>query len=288
MNEKARIGKRVTTNTLLMNAFLVAIKLIAGLVFRSGVLVADAFHSLTDVLTTIFVYFGISISSKPADEEHPFGHEKAELIVSKIVAIFLFITAAGIAISAVQGIRNEVVYSPGYIALVVVIISIVMNEVMYYYSVRVGKKIGSQALIADGWHHRSDSLSSIAALIGVGGVILGYPILDPIAAIVVALIIARAGFKIYMQSVKELMDTAPSKQAVDRIRSIILNHKLVLEIDSLKAIFHLNHIDVYLHIKVDNNLTIEEGHKLTENIKEDIFNQCENIQEINVYIKPIR
>ncbi|QVK21016.1 cation transporter [Mycoplasmatota bacterium] len=288
MNEKARIGRRVSTHTMLLNGLLVAIKLIVGLLSGSSVLIADAFHSLTDILSTMFVYFGITISNKPADEEHPFGHEKAELIVSKIIAIILMITAVGITYGAINGIKNEVVHTPGVFALIVVFVSIGLNEFMYFYCVRTGEKIGSQSLIADGWHHRTDSLSSVAALVGVVGSMFGFSILDPIAAIVVALIIARAGLKIYYQSIKELMDTAPSKQIIDLIRHLLTDDESVLEIDSLKAIFHLNHIDIYTNLKVENTLTIEEGYLLINELKNKIIKRIDNIQDINVYLIPIR
>ncbi len=287
MNEKAKLGRRVSRDTMLINAGLVVIKLIVGLLARSSVLVADAFHSLTDILTTVFVFFGITISNQPADEDHPLGHEKAELIATKIVAGILIFTAAGIAWNAINGIQNEVLSQPTYYGLAVVVVSIVANEFMFYYSLRVGKKIGSNSLVADAWHHRSDSLSSVAALIGVGGVILGYNILDPIAALIVAVIIAKQGIQIYWQSVVELMDTAPSKQQVDLIRDVVNSCDKIINIKHIKAIFHLNHIDVNIDVYVDGNMTIYEGYALIKDIEEKLMNEIDIIQEIDVDLIPL-
>lgn len=286
MTEKAKLGRKVSRDTILINGLLVVLKLIVGLISRSSVLVADAFHSLTDILSTAFVYFGITISNKPADEDHPYGHEKAELIVSKIIALILFGTGIGIIINAVNGIQNEVLSNPSVYGLAVVIFSIFANEFMYYYSVRVGKKIGSNSLIADGWHHRSDSFSSIAALVGVVGSMLGYSIIDPIAAIIVAIIIMKAGAKIYWQSIKELMDTAPSNQTIELMRDIVNKYDKVLDIKHIKAIFHLNHIDVNIDVFVDGKLSVHEGYDLIKAIEKNLQDEIDIIQDIDIDLIP--
>jgi cation diffusion facilitator family transporter len=286
MTEKAKLGRKVSRDTILINGLLVVLKLIVGLISRSSVLVADAFHSLTDILSTAFVYFGITISNKPADEDHPYGHEKAELIVSKIIALILFGTGIGIIINAVNGIQNEVLSNPSIYGLVVVIFSIFANEFMFYYSVRVGKKIGSNSLIADGWHHRSDSFSSIAALVGVVGSMLGYSIIDPIAAIIVAIIIMKAGAKIYWQSIKELMDTAPSNQTIELMRNIVNKYDKVLDIKHIKAIFHLNHIDVNIDVFVDGKLSVHEGYDLIKAIEKNLQDEIDIIQDIDIDLIP--
>lgn len=286
MTEKAKLGRRVSRDTMFINGALVVLKLIVGLISKSSVLVADAFHSITDILSTAFVYFGITISNKPADEDHPHGHEKAELIVSKIIALILFGTAAGIIWNALNGIRNEVLSSPSIWSILVVLISIGANEFMFYYSVRIGKKIGSNSLIADGWHHRSDSLSSVAALVGVVGAMLGYNIIDPIAAIVVAIIIFQAGVKIYWQSIKELMDTAPSNQTVQLMRDIINSFDLIDDIKHIKAIFHLNHIDVNIDVYVGGELTVYEGYHLIKQIEKKLQDEIDILQDIDIDLIP--
>jgi len=286
MNDKAKLGRKVSKDTMLINALLVLLKLVVGLLSRSSVLVADAFHSITDILSTAFVYFGITISNKPADEDHPYGHEKAELIVSKIVALILFATAVGIIFNAISGIKNEVLSNPSFYGLAVVIFSIVANEFMFYYSMRAGKKIGSNALVADAWHHRSDSFSSIAALVGVVGSMFGYSILDPIAAIIVALIIFKAGAKIYWQSVKELMDTAPSNQIIEQMREIVSSYDKILDIKHIKAIFHLNHIDVNIDVIVDGNMSVDQGYELIRSIEAELLKEIDIIQDIDIDLIP--
>ncbi len=287
MTEKAKLGRKVSKDTMLINGGLVVLKLIVGLMSKSSVLVADAFHSLTDILSTAFVFFGITISNKPADEDHPHGHEKAELIVSKIVALILLATGIGIIINAVNGIRNEVLSEPSLYGLAVVIISIFANEFMYYYSVRVGKKIGSNSLIADGWHHRSDSLSSVAALIGVGGALLGYNFIDPLAAILVAVIIIQAGVKIYWKSIIELMDTAPSNKTVQDMKDIVNAQEEVKDIKHIKAIFHMNHIDVNIDIYVDGDMSVTEGYALIMRIEKALQEKVDIIQDIDVDLIPL-
>lgn len=288
MTDKAKLGRKVSKDTMLLNGVLVVLKLIVGLLSRSSVLVADAFHSMTDILTTAFVFVGITISSKPADEDHPYGHEKAELIVSKLISIILVGTGIGIIINAVNGIQNEVLSDPSFYGLAVVILSIVANEFMYHYSMRVGKKIGSNSLIADGWHHRSDSFSSIAALVGVVGSMLGYNMIDPIAAIIVALIIMKAGVKIYWESIIELMDTAPSKQVVDQIKEIIESFDKVQEIKSVKSIFHLNHIDVDIDVFVDGKMSVNDGYTLIKDIETKLFEDVDIIREIDIDLIPVK
>jgi len=287
MTEKAKLGRKVSKDTMLINGGLVVLKLIVGLMSKSSVLVADAFHSLTDILSTAFVFFGITISNKPADEDHPHGHEKAELIVSKIVALILLATGIGIIINAVNGIRNEVLSEPSLYGLAVVVISIFANEFMYYYSVRVGKKIGSNSLIADGWHHRSDSLSSVAALIGVGGALLGYNFIDPLAAILVAVIIIQAGVKIYWKSIIELMDTAPSNKTVQDMKDIVNAQEEVKDIKHIKAIFHMNHIDVNIDIYVDGDMSVTEGYALIMRIEKALQEKVDIIQDIDVDLIPL-
>lgn len=285
-DENTKLGQRVSTHTMLLNGVLVVFKLIIGLLARSSVLVADAFHSLTDILSTVFVYYGITISNKPPDEEHPYGHEKAELIVSKIIALFLMFAAVGIGFEAYSSLLRKDYANHSVWSIVVVVVSVVLNEFMFYYSVHVGKKINSKSLIADGWHHRSDSLSSAAALIGVLGSMFGYGILDPISALLVAVIILRQGLKIYFESVQELMDTAPSKKVMDEIKEVFQKCERIDELDNVKAIFHLNHIELDAHVVVDPKMTIEEGMQIRLDLKKRLREEIANLEEITIILVP--
>lgn len=286
--DNTKLGQRVSRHTMLINGLLVIFKLVVGIFSGSSVLIADAFHSITDIFSTLFVYYGITISNKPADDDHQYGHEKAELIVSKIIALLLIFTAVGIAFEAYTTILKGTYASHTYWSILVVVMSILANEFMFYYSVRTGKKINSKSLIADGWHHRSDSLSSGAALIGVIGAIFGYGMLDPIAAFLVAAIILYQGIKIYIESIIELMDTAPSNQTMEQIRSILSNHESIVEVDNVKAIFHLNHIDLRACIIVDPKMTIERGMEIRLELQKSLRREVSNLDDIVIILIPSR
>lgn len=280
------LGRKATWLGIIGNIILTIIKAIAGLLAGSLAMVADAFHSLSDLLSSFVVLWGLKFSQRPPDEDHHYGHGKAESIVAKLVAIFLVLTACGIGLSAYKGLKDVNISSPGQLALWAALISIIAKEAMYQYTIRIAKKIDSSAVRADAWHHRSDAMSSIAALVGIGGAILGWPILDPIAGLVVAIMIAYTGVEIYWSAVRELMDEAPDPELITRIR------ELAETIDGVRQAYDLrgryNGPALYLDMKicVDAYATVEHGHNLAALAKRKIMEEYKEVANVLIHVNP--
>lgn len=285
-NERLSLGKKASWIGILGNIILTSIKAIIGIIAGSTAMVADAIHSGSDIIATAIVLHGIKISHAPADEEHHYGHIKAESIVAKIIAIILILTAFGIGLSAYRSLKDPSLKPPGSLAIWAALLSIVAKEWMYRYTVRIGKKIGSQALVADAWHHRTDAFSSVAALIGITGATLGFPLLDPLSGIVVAIMIGKTALSIYWDAVNALMDPAPSKEVMDEIKRITLAVEGIKSIHEIRARQHGNQIFVDIKIGVDPFITVEEGHDLASNAKESLLHKVENVKDVLIHVNP--
>ena len=287
-NERLSAGKKVSWIGILVNILLTIIKAIIGFIAGSTAMVADSVHSGSDIISSLIVLQGLKVSHIPPDDEHHYGHEKAESIVAKVIAILLMVTALGIGWSAFQSLKNPNLQPPGSIAIYAAVLSIIVKEWMYRYTAGVGKKIKSQALIADAWHHRTDVFSSIAALIGIGGAVIGFPILDPLAGMAVSIMILKAAFSIYWEAVTELMDTAPSKDVIQEVENISLNIEGIKSVNEIKARKHGGQILVDMKICVDKNLTVEQGHNLASQAKFAVISANENIKDVLIHVNPCR
>ena len=208
MQEETRyqMAKRVSWNTMMGNILLTAVKAGVGVVSRSSALIADALHSGSDIATTVVVLYSMRIATLPPDSEHPYGHGRAESIGAKVLSVILVLVGLSMGTSSIRQLWGGTYAIPGRLALWAILLSIVVKEAMYRYTVAVGRKINSTALIADALHHRSDAFSSVAALLGVIAARLGYPIFDPLAAAVVAVFIVKMGIDVFRSSLDELMD----------------------------------------------------------------------------------
>lgn len=266
MDDRNRIGQRISRVALLTNFVLSLAKIFAGVIGKSSAMVSDGFHSLSDMISTIAVMIGLKLSSKPPDETHPYGHEKLESVTAKFLAVVLFITALFIGYGAIGKIILREFTMPGLIALYAAIFSILVKEWMYRYTVKGARKIESSAMLADAWHHRSDALSSIGALIGIVGARLGFLILDPLVSLVICVFIAKVAVNIYLRSIKEIVDHAPDKEVIDQIRNNILSVKGVLGIDDLKSRIHVNRLYVDVEIRVRNDIKVDEAHEIAEEV----------------------
>lgn len=280
-------SRQVSFIGLFSNFFLFILKLIVGVLSNSTALIADAFHSASDFLGTLVVIQGIKISNIPPDDNHPYGHDKAEPIFTKIISILLIGTGALIGYNAFKLIFiSGDISIPSTIAIYVAIISIIVKEALYQYTYRVGKKINSNILIADAWHHRSDSLSSIAALIGIVFSILGFSFMDPLAGIVVGIMIIKTGIEIYIEAVNDLMDTAPPKDVINKFKKNILTVDGVEEISSIKVRKYGSKLIVDLKIGVNPSLTVEKGHSIAAQTKEFIMKNNPDIKDVLIHVNP--
>lgn len=283
-----REANRVSVITIIVNLLLAAAKFVAGFVGRSQALISDAIHSASDVVSTIAVIFGINMSAKKSDSEHPYGHERIESIFSIILAMMLFVTGLGIGLSAVRTvISGSEIEVPNTVALVAAIVSIVVKEWMYFYTSRTAKKINSSSMLADAWHHRSDALSSVGSLIGVGGAMLGFPICDPIASIVICIFVAKAAIDIFLDAVNRLVDRACTDEEVEQIRKCVMEIEGVERIDKLMTRRFGAKIYVDLEIAEDGDITLHQAHKIAEDVHDNIENKIENIKHCMIHVNPM-
>lgn len=282
-----KTANRVSAVTIIWNIILSAVKLVVGIAAHSQALISDAVHSASDVVSTIAVIFGINLASKKSDDSHPYGHERIECIFSIVLAMILFITGIGIGISAIGSItRGGNIEIPGKIALAAAILSIIVKEWMYHYTRRAAVRIQSSAMMADAWHHRSDALSSIGSLVGIGGALLGYPICDPIASIVICLFIIKAAYDVFMDAVNRLVDHSCSDEEIEEIEKIIFSVEGVKAIDDLRTRRFGSRTYVDVEIAADKNLDFMTAHKIAENVHERIELDFKDVKHCMVHVNP--
>ena len=286
MVNRTKIAKKVSIITIISNSILSILKVTAGIVGNSSAIVADGLHSLSDVFTTVIAYIGIKIADKKPDESHPYGHEKFEAVLSKILAIFLFVTAAGIIYSAILNLQEGSFEKPSNIALAAAIVSIVVKEWMFRYTIRSAELINSSALKADAWHHRTDSFSSIGSLIGVIGAQNGYYFFEPLAAIFIGLFIVKVAFDIYLQSVRELTDASADEETIGEIRKLAMEVEGVKRIDLLMTRVHGSFIFVDIEIAVDGNVILYDAHEIAERVHDDLEEKIKKIKHCMVHVNP--
>lgn len=278
--------KKASIVSIIGNIVLTVLKAIIGFFAGSTALLADAFHSASDLFGTVVLLQGLKIAHLPPDESHPYGHHKAESVTSKILAIILIVTALGIGYEAIKILRSGDITPPKITAVYIAILSIVGKEGMYQYSVRIGRKIKSSAVMADAWHHRSDAFSSIATLIGITGAIYGYPFMDPIAGIIVSGLILKTAFSIYVEAIKGLMDTAPDKETLEAIKEAASEAKGVEDVQDVKVRQYGSKYMVDLKICVNPKITVEEGHAASARAKENIMKQNEDVLDVLIHVNP--
>ena len=280
-------ANKVTLKAIGWNIFLAFIKIIAGILGKSSVMIADGLHSASDIITSMGVLIGNYISSKPFDKEHNYGHEKAETLVSFLLSIILVGVDLSIGYEASKSLFNiEGIAIPTLLPLVVSIISILIKEYQYRITIRIAKKINSPALKADAWHHRSDALSSIAAFVGIGGAMLGFKILEPLASIVVALFVCKVGYDILKNAVNELMDVSIDETYENEIKKIAQLTEGVMNLGSLRTRKHGASAYVDLVICVDGKLTVTSGHDIATNLEKKIQNDINIVKGITVHVEP--
>ena len=285
-----KMAMKVSYVSIVANVLLTVFKLIAGLVAHSGAMVSDAVHSASDVFSTFVVIIGIKISAKDSDKEHPYGHERMECVAAIILATILCITGLGIGRVAIMDIvsGSENIVLPGTLALVAAVVSIVVKEAMYWYTRFYAKKIDSSALMADAWHHRSDALSSVGALIGIVFARFGFPIMDSIASLVIFIFIAKAAYDIFMDAIDKMVDHSCDEETKEAIRQCVLENDEVKGIDLLNTRLFGNKIYVDIEICVDGEYKLNDAHKIAEDVHDNIEGRFPKIKHIMVHVNPFR
>ncbi|MGA8179422.1 MAG: cation diffusion facilitator family transporter [Desulfobacterales bacterium] len=281
-------GKKVTLVGVVVNTLLILLKFAAGIVGHSQALIADAVHSISDLFTDAVVLIGIKVSQKPPDKTHHFGHARLETLASTIVGMALLGTALYIGIDASLTIYRHNEYHPTFLALAGAGISIVLKEALYHYTIRTGRRIKSQLIMANAWHHRSDAFSSVAVFIGVGGTLIepSWHILDAYAALLVSFFVVKVGLEILKDALREFTDTAPQPEVIAKIKECALSVNGVEDTHDLRVRTSGGHYQMEIHIVVDGRLTVSEGHKIAKEVEGCLVDDVGNFNRITIHVDP--
>ena len=281
---------RVSINTIIWNVILTVFKAFAGILGHSTAMLADAAHSLSDILSTVVVMVGVKLAGKKADHDHQYGHERFECVAAIILSVMLLATGVFIGIAGIEQLtasNTEESFSPGLFALIGAIISIAAKEGMYWYTRAAAKKINSGALMADAWHHRSDALSSVGSFVGIlGALLFGLNFLDSIAAIVICLFVAKVAFDIFRDAVGKMTDRACDEETVQKMRDVILAQEKVLGIDLLKTRLFGDRIYAEVEILVDGDSTLKDAHETAHVVHDAIEHEFVKIKHCTVHVNP--
>lgn len=288
-NEAERIAMIVSVNSIIGNLILSLGKLIAGFMAQSAAMISDGIHSASDVFGTLIVMAGVKFSNKASDEEHPYGHERLECVAAIILATILTMIALLIGYSGYKKITADAaeLVVPGQMALWAAVISIVVKEAMFWYTRNAAKKINSGALMAEAWHHRSDALSSIGAFIGILGARMGYPLLDPIASMVISVMILYAAYEVFKDAMEKMVDQSCDEATNATMRELVLRVPGVEHVDSLQTRLFGNRIYVDIEITVLDTLSLLEAHHIAETVHTAIEANFPLVKHCMVHVNPL-
>ncbi len=284
VSKKMNPGVKATLVGAAANLSLCVVKFIGGIIGNSTAMVADAIHSVSDLLTDAIVLFTHRIGQKPKDEDHPYGHGRAETLGTTAVGFFIIAAGIGLAYEAWGIIQSGSTQIPKTLAAGTALISIAINEWLFRYTRKIGEKSNSPTLVANAWHHRSDAISSIAALVGIVGAMIGFPMLDPIAAAMVAFMVMKVGYEITLGGFRDLMDTALSEKQTLDIQAVIGDIPGVIKSHDLRTRRIGGGILMDVHIQVDNDLTVTEGHEVAERVRRKLIKVYPNTQDVLVHV----
>jgi cation diffusion facilitator family transporter len=283
----AKSKNRATIVGALVNVFLTIIKIGFGIVGQSAALIADGVHSLSDLASDMLVLIAVKLGAREADHDHPYGHRRFETIATVVLGLGLIAIAAGIVWDIFERMQNpERMLIPQASALGIAAISILANEWLYQYTKRVAMVTRSKLLMANAWHHRSDAISSIVVLIGVAGSLLGYVWADAVAAVLVAIMVAKIGTNLVSDSIKELVDTGLPEGLVEDIRSEIIAINGVKDIHLLRTRLMGEDALVDAHIVVDSRITVSEGHMIADVVRDVLIEEFDDVQDVLVHVDP--
>ena len=282
VNRLSRIG-------IIGNILLSAFKLFAGLAGKSGAMVSDAVHSLSDVFATLIAFIGVKLSQRSADARHPYGHERFECVASLVLGIILAVTGLGIGWAGVQkliGGNYSQLAVPTALPLIAAAVSIVVKEGMYWYTMYYAKKLDSAAFVADAWHHRSDALSSVGSFLGIGAAKLGFPIMDPIASVVICLFILKVAYDITKDSLRKMLDTSCSRDTEKEMRDFIAAQEGVEQLDLLQTRLFGNKVYMDVEISVERDSSLLEAHDIAERVHAAVEHQFPNVKHVMIHVNP--
>lgn len=286
---------KVTITGSFVNFILVAFKFLAGIFGHSSAMIADAIHSLSDFITDIIVLIFVRISNKPVDKGHDYGHGKYETMATAIIGGILLLVGFGVlwngAYKILFFVKGGILESPGILALVAAILSIIAKEILYRYTVIEGKKLNSQVVIANAWHHRSDVLSSIGTAIGIGGAILlgtHWRVLDPIAAVIVSLFIVKVAIQLLIPCLEDLLEKSLPDDIEKEIIDLVTSFDGVCQPHNLRTRRIGNHYAIEIHIRMDGDLSLREAHRTATAIENKLKQQYGQGTHVGIHVEPIK
>ena len=287
MDEK-KIVDRLSRVGIFGNILLAAFKLFAGLFGKSGARVSDAVHSLSDGFATLIAWIGVRLSRRAEDAEHPYGHERLECVASLLLGLILAGTGIGIGWSGIRKLSGEggSIEIPTLLPLIAAVISIVVKEGMYRYTMHYAKALDSAAFKADAWHHRSDAISSVGSFIGIGLAKLGLPFMDPVASIIICLLILKVAFDISRDAVYKMLDTSCDNIFEQRLRTFIGSQDGVGRIDLLRTRQFGNRIYVDLEIAVKPDISLRDAHGIAERVHSAVEQEFPNVKHVMIHVNP--
>ena len=281
VNKLSRVG-------ILGNILLSAFKLFAGIFGKSGAMVSDAVHSLSDVFATLIAYIGVRLSQRQEDTEHPYGHERLECVAAMILGLILAGTGLGIGYSGIRKIFFEraALETPTLLPLIAAVVSILVKEGMYRYTMYYANKMDSAAFRADAWHHRSDALSSIGSFIGIGMARLGFPIMDPIASLIICALILKVAFDIIRDAISKMLDTSCGDDYEQKIRRFVEEQPGVERVDLLHTRQFGNKVYIDLEIAVNRDLSLGDAHAIAERVHGGVEQSFPNVKHVMIHVNP--
>ena len=287
--DETTVIRKLSLVGIIGNVFLSAFKFIAGIMGNSSAMVSDAVHSLSDVFATFIAFLGVRFGRREADASHPYGHERIESLAAIVLGLILLVTGVGIGWVGLEKIlagNYESLPIPGMIALVAAIVSIAVKEGMFWYTRHWARVIRSSAFEADAWHHRSDAMSSIGALVGVGGSMLGYPVLDPIASVVICPFILKQGISIIYDALKKMLDTSCGEQFEKEVRQLVDAENQVERIDMLRTRMFGDKVYIDMEIAIDGSMQLTDAHAIAERVHDDIEHAFPEVKHVMIHVNP--
>lgn len=280
---------RVSMVSIIGNIILSAFKLLAGIAANSSAMVSDAVHSASDVVSSIAVIIGVKLAAKDSDKDHPYGHERLECVAAIILAVILLVSGLFIGHEAIEKITSgdyQSIQIPGVLALVAAVVSIVTKEWMYWYTRAYAKSLKSGALMADAWHHRSDALSSVGALIGILGARMGFPLLDSVASIVICLFIVKAAYDISKDAMEKMVDRACGEELEQAIVQCAAEHAGKARVKSIQTRVFGNRIYAELQLFAEGTMPLAESHEIATRVHDALEEQFKELKHITVCVEP--
>ena len=285
---RSKAGKKAAIVAIVANCFLTTFNIAIGIMSGSYALVSEGAHTLSDVATSVIAYIGFKIGQKPADDEHPIGHGRAEAIGGLIIVLFLGMVAYEIMQGAIERLLNpSLITTPDFYAAIMAVLGIMINFSVSEYIIKIGKEIRSPAIVADGKHQKTDIFSSIAVLLSVVVSNMGYPILDPIIGLIIGVLILKTAYEVGKENIDHIMGKVPSPEFINKIKRVANKTPNAQDAHNIKVDYLGSYAVVSLHVKVDGNMTVDESHKIAHSVEKNLIKKIPEVKYAMVHVCPI-